>query len=84
MCHCVSYEEEDTCARENCPSPCVHEEEDTCVIRGGGYMCHSHSRWRYVSYEEEDTCVIAPWGLRFRCQLIISQLIISQLDDATA
>ena len=32
-------------------------EEDTCVICGGGYMCHMRRRI-HVSYEEEDTCVI--------------------------
>ena len=48
-----------------------YEEEDTCVICGGGYMCHMRRRihvdrqhmkerrhLRHVSYEEEDTCVI--------------------------
>jgi hypothetical protein len=33
-----------------------YEEEDTCVISGGGYMCHMRRRI-HVSYEE-DTCVI--------------------------
>ncbi len=34
-----------------------YEEEDTCVICGGGYMCHMRRRI-HVSYEEEDACVI--------------------------
>ena len=33
------------------------EEEDTCVTRGGGYMCHKRRRI-HVSREEEDTCVM--------------------------
>jgi hypothetical protein len=33
------------------------EEEDTCVLRGGGYMCPLRRRI-HVSYEEEDTCVL--------------------------
>ena len=44
----------------------IYEEEDTCVICGGGYMCAystlrcsgcSFMRRIHVSYEEEDTCV---------------------------
>jgi hypothetical protein len=41
-----------------------YEEEDTCVVRGGGYMSYEEEDTcvirggGYMSYEEEDTCVI--------------------------
>jgi hypothetical protein len=40
--------------------PATYERKEalkTCVICGGGYMCHMRRRI-HVSYEEEDTCVI--------------------------
>jgi len=38
-----------------CIIPYTNEEEDTCVISGGGgYMCHMRRRRIHVSYEEED------------------------------
>jgi hypothetical protein len=45
----MSYAEEDTVVS--------YEEEDMCVIRGGGHVCHVRRR-TCVSYEEEDMCVI--------------------------